>query len=130
MAPRGDWQNTDVSFRGPHAVQIKSNQIKFISLQHSTCPSDNPSVFALELVTLARRAFTDVNASVRLQLVRDRYIAGQAECSLCRHLDSVGPDTPMQDIVDNAACGRVMPRTQTLGEVARSWDILGRVTRW
>ena len=37
---------------------------------------------------------------MRLQLVRDRFIAGQAECSLRRHLDSVGPDTPMWDIVD------------------------------
>ena len=48
----------------------------------SRSPSDDPSVFAIELETLARRAFTDVNASVRLQLVRDRLIAGQAECSL------------------------------------------------
>ena len=32
--------------------------------------------------TLARRAFADVNASVSLQLVRDRFIAGQAEYSL------------------------------------------------
>ena len=32
--------------------------------------------------------------------MRDRCIAGQAECSLLRHLDSVGPDTPIRDIVD------------------------------
>ena len=38
---------------------------------------------------------------MRLQLVRDRFIAGHAECSLCRHLDSVGPDTPIRDIVDS-----------------------------
>ena len=42
----------------------------------------------------------DVNVSVHLQLVRDRFIAGEAECSLRRHLDSVGPDTPIRDIVD------------------------------
>ena len=41
-----------------------------------------------------------MNASTRLQLVRDRFIVGQAECSLRRHLDSVGPDTPILDIVD------------------------------
>ena len=57
-------------------------------------------MFAIKLETLAQRAFADVNASVRLQLVRDRFIAGQAECSLRRHLDSVGPDTPIRDIVD------------------------------
>ena len=75
MAPLGDWQSADVSLRGP-------------------------SVFAMELETLAQRAFADVNASVRLQLVWDRLIAGQAECSLHRHLDSVGPYTPIRDIVD------------------------------
>ena len=63
-------------------------------------PGDDQSVFAIELKTMARRAFADVNASVRLQLVRDRFIAGQVECSLCRHLDSEGPDTPFRDIVD------------------------------
>ena len=56
----------------------------------SRSSGDDPSVFAIELETLARRAFAD--ASVRLQLVR--------ECSLRRHLDSVGPDTPIRDIVD------------------------------
>ena len=81
----------------------------------SRSPSDDPSVFAIELETLARRAFTDVNASVRLQLVRDRFIAGHAECSLRRHLDSVGPDTPMRDIVDSC---RVW---ESHAEVTDSW---------
>ena len=63
-------------------------------------PEDDPSAFAIEFETLARKAFVDVDASVRLQLVRDRFIAGQAQCALRRHLDSVGPDTPIADIVD------------------------------
>ena len=83
MAPLVDWQSTDISLRKPPGVR-----------------GNDPSVFAIELKTLARRAFADVNASVWLQLVRDRFIAGQAECSLRRHLDSVGPDTPIRDIVD------------------------------
>ena len=69
----------------------------------SRSPGDDPSVFAIELdelEPLARRAFADVNASVRLQLVRYRLIAGQAECSLHRHLYSEGPDTHIRDIVD------------------------------
>ena len=37
-------------------------------------------------------------------MVRDRFIDGQADCALHRHLDSLGPDTPMADIVD---CCRV-----------------------
>ena len=63
-------------------------------------PGDDPAPFAIELETLARKAFLDVDASVRLQLVRDRFIIGQENRSLRRHLDSVGPDTPISDIVD------------------------------
>ena len=63
-------------------------------------PGDDPAAFAIELETLARKAFVDVDASVRLQLVRDRFIIGQENRALRRHLDSVGPDTPISDIVD------------------------------
>ena len=38
---------------------------------------DDPAAFAIELETLARKAFVDVDVSVRLQLVRDRFIFGQ-----------------------------------------------------
>ena len=61
---------------------------------------DDPAAFAIELETLARKAFVDVDASVRLQLVRDRFIIGQENRALRRHLHSVGPDTPISDIVD------------------------------
>ena len=40
-------------------------------------------------------------------MVRDRFIAGQAECALHRHLDSLESNTPMTDIVD---CCRVWER--------------------
>ena len=46
----------------------------------------------------------DIDPLVQLQMVRDRFIDGQAECARRRHLDSLGPDTPMADIVD---CCRV-----------------------
>ena len=62
-------------------------------------PDDDPSVFAIELETLARRAFADIGSSIQLQMVQDRFNDGQAECALRRHLDSLGPDTPMWDIV-------------------------------
>ena len=42
----------------------------------------------------------DLDAPVRLQLVCDRFITGQEHRALRRHLDSVGPDTPISDIVD------------------------------
>ena len=63
-------------------------------------PGDDPAAFAIELETLARKAFVDVDAAVRLQLVRDRFITGQEQRALCRHLDCVGPDTPISVIVD------------------------------
>ena len=65
---------------------------------------DDPSIVAIELETLARRAFMDIDTSIQLHMVRDRFIDGQAECALRRHLDSLGPNTPMTDIVD---CCRV-----------------------
>ena len=67
-------------------------------------PGDDPSIFAIELETLARRAFMDIDTSIQLQMVRDRFIDEQAECALRRHLDSLGLNTPMTDIVD---CCRV-----------------------
>ena len=45
-------------------------------------PGSDPSVFAVELETLAMRAFGDLSPLARLQLVRDRFIAGQVGCTL------------------------------------------------
>ena len=67
-------------------------------------PRDDPSIFAIEVETLARRAFIDIDISIQLQMVCDRFIDGQVECALRRHLDSLGPDTPMADTFD---CCRV-----------------------
>ena len=65
---------------------------------------DDPSIFAIELETLARRAFIDIDISIHLQMVRNRFIDGQVECARRRYLDGLEPDTPMSDIVD---CCRV-----------------------
>ena len=70
-------------------------------------PGDDLSVFATELETLARRAFIDIDLKIQLQMVRDRFIDGQAERALRRHLDSLGLNTPMTDIVD---CCRMWQR--------------------
>ena len=61
---------------------------------------EDPAVFAIALETLARRAFVEVDETVRLQLVRDKFITSQPQLALRRHLDSAEPDTPMVDIVD------------------------------
>ena len=64
-------------------------------------PVDDPSIFAIELETLARRAFMDVDLNIQLQMVRDRLIDGQADRSLRRHLDSLGANTPMIEMADS-----------------------------
>ena len=38
--------------------------------------------------------------TARLRIIRGRFIAGHDGCELRRHLDSVAPETPIQDIVD------------------------------
>ena len=80
-------------------------------------PGDYPSAFAIELEMLVRKAFVDVDASVRLQLVRDRFIDGQEKCALRRHLDSVGPDTPIADIVDRCRVWESHEEIEILDEV-------------
>ena len=62
---------------------------------------DDPSVFAIELETLARRVFMDVDLNTQLQMVRDRFIDGQADRSLRRHLASLKPNTLMIEMVDS-----------------------------
>ena len=39
-------------------------------------PGDDPSIFAMELQTLARRAFMDFDLKIQSQMVRDRFIDG------------------------------------------------------
>ena len=70
-------------------------------------PGDDPSIFATELQMLVRRASMDIDLKIQLQMVRYRFIDGQAECALRRHLDSLGPNTPIPDIVD---CCRIWER--------------------
>ena len=50
--------------------------------------------------SLAIKAFGDIGHMACLRLIRDRFIAGQDSCALRRHLDSVSPEMPMRDIVD------------------------------
>ena len=56
--------------------------------------------FATELVILAVRGFGEVSQPARTRMVRDRFILGQRDCKLHRHLDCVPPDTPIWEIVN------------------------------
>ena len=63
---------------------------------------EDPSIFAIALETLVvkLKAFGDMSHTARLRIIRDCFIAGHASFELLRNLDSVAPDTPIQDIVD------------------------------
>ena len=39
-------------------------------------------------------------ANARLRLIWDRFVTGHENCALRRHLHSIPPETPIQDIVD------------------------------
>ena len=73
-------------------------------------PGDDPSIFAIELETLARRALIDIDTSIQLQMMRDRFIDGQVECALRRHLDSLGPDTPCCRVWESHRDVEIEPR--------------------
>ena len=60
---------------------------------------EDPSIFDTALETLAVKAFGDMGQTARLQLIRDRFIAGHSSCELRRQLDSVSPETPIWDVV-------------------------------
>ena len=80
-------------------------------------PGDDPSIFAIELETLACMVFMDIDLKIQLQMVRDRLIDGQADRALRRHLDSLGPNTPMTEMVDGCRIwerhceAEIQPRT-------------------
>ena len=61
---------------------------------------EDPSIFPIALETLAVKAFGDMGQTAWLRLIRDRFIAGHCSCELRRHLDSVPPETPIRDVVD------------------------------
>ena len=62
---------------------------------------EDPSDLAVALETIAVKAFRDMGPNARTCLIRDSFIAGHPDCDLRLHLDSVTPDTPIQDIVDS-----------------------------
>ena len=61
---------------------------------------EDPSIFTIALETLAVKAFGVMGPNARFRLIRDRFVAGDENCALRRHLYSVPPETPIRDIVD------------------------------
>ena len=59
----------------------------------------------------------DIDLKIQLQMVRDCFIDGQADRALRRHIDSLGPNTPMIEMVDSCRVwerhceSEIQPRT-------------------
>ena len=83
MVLRVDWRTIEDSSNEPPEKSGKTRQ----SLRQ-------------RLETLAVKAFGDMGQTARLRLIRDRFIAGDDNCALRRHLDSVPPETPIRGVVD------------------------------
>ena len=49
---------------------------------------EDPSIFAIELETLAVKDFGDIGQSKRVPIIRERFVTGHRDCDLRRHLDS------------------------------------------
>ena len=94
-----------------------------------------PSIFAVELETLAMRAFGDLRELACLRLVWDRFIAGKVGCTICRHLDSVALETPserdllIQRLMGNYYSMQPLPQERSSLQAWRySYRISGRKT--
>ena len=83
-------------------------------------PGDDPAAFAIELETLARKTFVDVDASVRLQLVRDRFITGQENCAYADIWIAWAQTLRLQRLLTDAASGKVMKRSILDGRLTLS----------
>ena len=60
----------------------------------------DPATFATGLGILAIQGFEDMNEQARDTMIRDKFIAGQRQCAMCRQLDGFAQDTPIGEIVD------------------------------
>ena len=64
-------------------------------------PGLDPATFATELGILVIQGFEDMNEQARDTMIRDKFIAGQRQCTLRRQLDGFAQDTPSGEIVDS-----------------------------
>ena len=64
-------------------------------------PGLDPATFATDLGMLAIQGFGDMKDQARDTMIRDKFIAGQGQCTLRRQLDGFAQDTPIGEIVDS-----------------------------
>ena len=78
-------------------------------------PGLDPATFATELGILTIQWFEDMKEQARDTMIRDKFIAGQKQCTLRRQLDGFAQDTPIGEIVD---CCRVWESHSDLDRVS------------
>ena len=83
----------------------------------SRSPGDDTLVFAIDLETLARRAFVDVDASVGLQLVQDSLMYRRSFPSV-DIWSEWGQTLLLRTLWTDAKFGRVMWKTRASGKLA------------
>ena len=131
-----DGEALNVALLIPEAQRIRPGVLLKTLSAHYASPgrlAKYKRQFEIMTRPLARKAFVDVDASVRLQLVRDRFIIGQEHSALRQRLDSVGTDTRSQTFVDRCrvweshdeSYSRLMARRDTDGF---SWGISSYTT--
>ena len=64
-------------------------------------PGLDPATFANELGILAIQGFGDMKEQARDTMIRDKFIAGQGQCTLHRQLNGLAQDTTIEEIVDS-----------------------------
>ena len=64
-------------------------------------PGLDPATFATDLGILALQGFEDMEKQAWDTMIRDKFIAGQEQCTLRRQLDGLAQDTPIGEIVDS-----------------------------
>ena len=64
-------------------------------------PGLDPATFATDLGMLAIQGFSDMKEQARDIMIRDKFIAGQGQCTLRRQLDGFAQGTPIGEIVDS-----------------------------
>ena len=110
-SPEGLSKALSEYYNSPGRLAIFRRKFDNVSRQDG----EDPASFATELEILAVRGFREVG---RTQMVRDRFILGQRDCKLRRHLDCVPPDTPIWEIVDRCRVWESHSPTPALEPVA------------
>ena len=83
-------------------------------------PGLDPATFATDLGMLAIQGFGDMKEQARDTMIRDKFIAGQGQCTLRRQLDGFAQGTPIGEIVDSCRVWESHSGSQSSD--SRTWE--------